>query len=411
MIYINKEAEILIFLQKNGIIDLPKIEETIKMNERQKYLDKHPYKIWQSTDGRWYTNVPDKTKPHGMRNIKKGTKEKLEEAIINFWKDQEENPTIEELFNEWVDNRILLKKISPSTHKRYSEVFRRFFKEEIDSKRIKELTIENWVDFLEKQIPKYNLTAKDFSNLKTVVKGIVKLSRKKRYINYTVEDVFAELDVSDKSFKKVIKEDYQEVYDENETEIIVRYLIDNPEIRNLAILLMFVTGLRVGELVALKKSDFYNNTITVRRTESKLFIEKGKYEYIIKEFPKSEAGVRTVVIPIEYQWLIDKLTSTDNEYIFHENGKRFTTNVIRRRLRNICDKLHIYRKSPHKVRKTYGTILLDNNIDNKFIMGQMGHTDISCTEKHYHRNRRSYEKKTEIINAIPDFHIKPTEIS
>ena len=44
-------------------------------------------------------------------------------------------------------------------------------------------------------------------------------------------------------------------------------------------------------------------------------------------------------------------------------------------------------KSPHKIRKTYGSILLDNHIDNKLIIEQMGRTDIRCTEEHYHRNR------------------------
>ena len=69
-------------------------------------------------------------------------------------------------------------------------------------------------------------------------------------------------------------------------------------------------------------------------------------------------------------------------------------------------KLGIYHKSPHKIRKTYGTIPFDNHIDNKLIIGQMGYTDISCTENHYHRNRRSIDTKSRIISNIPEFQIK-----
>ncbi len=76
------------------------------------------------------------------------------------------------------------------------------------------------------------------------------------------------------------------------------------------------------------------------------------------------------------------------------------------RLKRVCKKLNIYHKSPHKIRKTYGTILLDNHIDNKLIMGQMGHTDIVCTENHYHRNRKSIDQKSQIISSIPDFMAK-----
>lgn len=68
------------------------------------------------------------------------------------------------------------------------------------------------------------------------------------------------------------------------------------------------------------------------------------------------------------------------EYVFTDNdGKRITINCIRRRQERNCRKLGIYRKSLHKIRKTYGTILLDHNIDNCLIMEQMGHTDIACT--------------------------------
>ena len=76
---------------------------------------------------------------------------------------------------------------------------------------------------------------------------------------------------------------------------------------------------------------------------------------------------------------------------------------MRARLWRICKKLGIYNKSPHKIRKTYGSILLDNHIDNKVIIDQMGHTDILCTEEHYHRNRKSIDVKSQLISSIPEF--------
>ena len=79
-----------------------------------------------------------------------------------------------------------------------------------------------------------------------------------------------------------------------------------------------------------------------------------------------------------------------------------TTNCFRRRLERVCNRLGIVKKSPHKIRKTYGSILLDNHVDNRLIMGQMGHTDIRCTETHYHRNRRSVQQKIQIVSAIPE---------
>jgi integrase len=261
------------------------------------------------------------------------------------------------------------------------------------------------LDFLEEQIPKHNLTAKAFSNLKGITRGFMKRAKKRRLIDFSVEEMLDELDVSDHDFKRTVKEDYEEVFSEDEMPVIIDYLVNHLDPWNIGILLMFVTGIRVGELVALKHDVFDGNSFKVRRTETK-YKENGKYVYEVKEFPKSAAGVRTVVIPSDYAWLCGKIKALNpfGEYVFvGKDGQRMTTNCIRMRLRRLCEKVKVYHKSPHKVRKTYGSILLDNNIDQRLIIGQMGHTDVYCTETHYHRNRRNIDRKTEIISAIPEF--------
>ena len=128
----------------------------------------------------------------------------------------------------------------------------------------------------------------------------------------------------------------------------------------------------------------------------------------MKDFPKTKAGARTVIIPNDYKWLAKKILHENpfSEYVFmRKNGSRITSNCIRRRLECINKKLGIIQKSPHKIRKTYGSILLDNKVDNKLITDVMGHTTIACTENHYHRNRKTFELKTEILSSIPEFKV------
>lgn len=52
------------------------------------------------------------------------------------------------------------------------------------------------------------------------------------------------------------------------------------------------------------------------------------------------------------------------------------------------------------------TFRIRHNVDNRLIMEQMGHTDIACTENHYHRNRQSIDAKSQIISSIPEFQAK-----
>ena len=62
-----------------------------------------------------------------------------------------------------------------------------------------------------------------------------------------------------------------------------------------------------------------------------------------------------------------------------------------------CDAVGISHKSPHKIRKTYGTMLIDGGVDESIIMEQMGHKDIMTTKKYYYFSNKSDEKKYEQI--------------
>ena len=50
------------FAISQGTIDISSVQEKIEMMKNQKYLEKHPYKIWESNDGDWYTYLPDEKK-------------------------------------------------------------------------------------------------------------------------------------------------------------------------------------------------------------------------------------------------------------------------------------------------------------------------------------------------------------
>lgn len=391
------------------ILDLDKIRVALDMQKKYELLSMHPYKIYQGKDGKFYTYLSDEKK--GRIFKKKNTREEIEKVVLDYWKQQIENPTIQDVFEEWNNRKLELKKISQPTHLRNKQTFQRHYSE-IKDKKIKSVSPEFLEDFLEEQIPQHQLTAKGFNNLKTLTRGFFKRAKKRNLIDFNIETIFMEMDLSEREYKKTIKEDYQEVFNEEETEKMLAYLYNHLDLRNLGILLMFVTGIRVGELTALKHEDIEGNIIKIRRTATRYYdANTEKYIYAVKDSPKSDAGIRTVIVPLQYAWLMQKirLQNPFSEYIFVENGKQFTTNCFRSRLRTICRKLNIFPKSPHKIRKTYGTILLDNNIDEKFIIGQMGHTNITTTETHYHRNRKTLEKKAEILSRIPDFQAKESK--
>lgn len=392
------------FCLERGIINIPDIQSIIEMEKHKNLIENHPYKYWQGKDGNWYVYIPDEKKGRILK--KRTTKEGIEDVICNYQLSLIENPTLEEIFSEWNDRRRDLKKITKSSHSRMKQTFKRHF-QDFGKKRIRDVSELEIVEFLEEQIPKYHLTSRSFGSLKTIMRGILKRAKRQGYIYWSPELMFADLDVSDKQFFKRYKEDDEQVFDEDEMSKVIEYLKANCDIKNSGILLLFVSGMRIGELVALKHEDLNpeENTVKVRRTETRYCNDDDVTIYEIQNYPKTTSGLREIVIPSSYQWLIRDLyyNSNKGEYVFMEDGERLTTYHIRRREYAICRKLNIRKKSPHKIRATYDSILLDSNVDNRTVKDQMGHAEIRTSEVHYHRNRKSINKKREIIDSIAEF--------
>lgn len=379
------DGELLKFAIENGMLDTALVQEKIEMQRREELLKKHPYAIWEDKNGIWHTYLPSADK--GRVPKKRKNKEDLIKLIVEFWKEETENPTVKDIFYQWLDDKLAYHEISKATYDRYETDFRRYFMndEKFGEQKIKNITEEDIERFIKKTITDLSLTSKAYGNFRTLIYGILK--KCKRSTNFSITQVVGDMQISKKSFKKNIKESQYEVFNEEELKIITDYLVKNKDIINLGILLIFSSGIRVGELCTLKWGDVDGNVLKIRRTETIYKEEKGKNIYGVKEFPKTDAGVRNVVIPTKDMWIVKEIRKLNpfGSYLFERDGERLKVLFFRKRLYKICDMIGIVKKSPHKVRKTYGTILLDSGIDQRLVLDQMGHADILCSENYYHR--------------------------
>lgn len=380
-----------------GIIDIADLQEKIEMSKREEFLKKHPYSIWQGKDGKWYTYIPDKEKGRILR--KRTSKREIENLICEYWKEKLENPTIGELFKEWVSKKLEREEITKATRDRYIRQYNESFSE-FGNKKIRNITEYDIEDFMLNTLHEKNMTAKGFSNFRTLIFGIFKYAKKKRYISFSITEVVNDIEISRKSYRRNKKSDEQMVFMEDELPSIMNYLEQNDDIVNIGLLIMFKSGLRVGELAALKCEDISGNTIHVHRTEI-CYEENGKRIFEVRDFPKTEAGVRDVIFPEKYaEYLRKAIETSSGEYLFEENGKRIRTYRFRNRLKVACKNANVVSKSPHKIRKTYASILIDGGVSESVIISQMGHTDIRTTKSFYYRNRKEEDKKREEINSL-----------
>lgn len=386
----------------NDILDLGELEQKIHMIEKKKYLEQHPYAIYEGKDGAWYSYVHEEGRYQNRRKVRRKTRKELEDYICSIYREAEVNPTLKEVFTEWQDRRLSIGRIKPSTYTRNEQIFLRHFSK-FGERRIKSVTGEDICSFLEEQICEHELDSRAFSNLKSIVRGFLKRAKRLKYIDFNVDQVLSDVDTSDRLFKPKVVDDSKEIFYDDELEAVIEYCYDHrDDTCSLGVVLMLISGIRVGELVALENTDILEDAVRITKTETR-FKRDGHYHYEVSSYPKTPAGVRTVIIPENFRWVLERLRLREGFIFVGKGGERLHTQAIYKRMKQICRKVGIAARSPHKARKTYGTILLDNSIDYKIIEKQMGHTDISCTELHYHRDRRRLEKKKEIFNSIPEF--------
>ena len=104
------------------------------------------------------------------------------------------------IFHEWIDSKLTREEISKSTKDRYErqyeQCFLKFGKNEIKS--LSEYDVEN---FILNAIHDFNLTAKGFSNLRTLIFGIFRLAKKKKLVDFSITELVSDIEISRKSFR------------------------------------------------------------------------------------------------------------------------------------------------------------------------------------------------------------------
>lgn len=334
-------------------------------------------------------------------------------TIIEWEEDNGYNPTFDALFWEWNNNRRDTGKIRPSTWGVYRDAYKRIDKG-LTQTKAKRITLDQCTKVIE-DMAATGCAYQSFAICKDIIINTLRQAQRKRLLQFSVNDLRDNLDISPRQFPKVHRKDCEEVFSEEETRMLIDYCIDNPSPAHYGLLLMIVTGMRVGELAALRPEDITADTVCIKRTETPYISSDGHKRVRVGDMPKTDSGYREIIVPMQFKWLLKRIKddAEGREWCFVTfRGNRYPANCFRKALKEVCKALDIPYRSPHKIRKTYATALLDEKIDNRLIADQMGHSSINITEMYYHRDRRHIAEKERIISAVPDFNLSaPLETS
>ena len=395
------QQEMLQFAIESGMLDESTIQEKMIMNERKKYLEKHPYKIWEGKDGKWYTYLPNGDE---RKLLKRANEKSLHDELIKYYKITEEEPTVRKVFYEWIERKLKYGEIQKQTYDRYVIDFEKFIgTNKISNRKIKTIDENELEDFIMDTILENKLTSKSWSNLRLIIKAIFIYSKKRKYSKLNISMFFSELEISNKVFTKSKRQDDLNVFTEEELKKIIEKLWEKNKIGHLGVLMAVYTGMRVGEIASLKWEDVKENYIHINRCQIKYKDENGKTVHEIRNSPKTEAGIRDVVIIPEVRKVLKKARTINpfSEYVFEKNGEPMSIHAFGMILYRICEEVGVTKRGMHVLRKTYATRLINAGVEESIIINQMGHTDIKTTKNYYYYNNKANGYMSEMIqNAL-----------
>lgn len=170
-----------------------------------------------------------------------------------------------------------------------------------------------------------------------------------------------------------------------EQRAMMNFLNSHFSFRNLGLYICLCTGMRIGEICALKWSDIDISTrmITVNRTIERIYVTDGerKVTKVIIGRPKTASSHRDIPINNSLLRILRPLIgfTCPGGYVLTNTEKPLEPRVYRRYYKQLMDSLDMPRLKFHGLRHTFATRCIESRCDYKTVSSILGHSSISTT--------------------------------
>ena len=311
----------------------------------------------------------------------------------------------EELHDDWIEYKRLHS--AETTIPRVESDWKKFYENDpIVDRRIRELTKLELDEWIHAKIREHDMTKNIYFNMSLIIRQCLDYAVE---LEVMEENLFRKVKVdARRMFRKVHKKkDSTQVYSKDEVILIFREAWNDFEnskrlvyrLAPLAVMFQFQTGLRIGELCAVKFSDVNNGVLTVCRMlqrDSGKVVDHTK-THDDREVLLTDAALEIIEVARAYQ---DQNGGT-GEYIFSTEDQPFPHREVNVLLKKYCERLGILYRSSHKSRKTFISSLIDAGININTIRSYVGHADERTTYGSYCFDRTpDTEKKMLLERAL-----------
>lgn len=185
---------------------------------------------------------------------------------------------------------------------------------------------------------------------------------------------------------------------------LMKYLTDNFTFRNLGILICLHTGMRIGEICALKWKDIdlSTATISVNKTLERIYLSDtspAKTEIVIST-PKTSNSQREIPIARSLLKILRALKPVVNSefYVITNEIRPTEPRTYRNYYRHLMKSLQLPAMKFHGLRHSFATRCIESMCDYKTVSVILGHSNISTTLNLY--VHPDIEQKKKCINRM-----------
>lgn len=220
------------------------------------------------------------------------------------------------------------------------------------------------------------LSVKTVKDILIVLKMVMKFGVKNEWMTYYEWDIKYPTTSTSKEMEVLSVANHRK---------ILNYIQSHFTFMGLGIYISLSTGLRIGEICALKWSDINvtDGTITVSRTIERIYIIEGekKHTELIINTPKTKNSCREIPMSKELLAMIKPLKKVVNEdfYVLTNDERPTEPRTYRNYYNGLMVKLDIPKLKYHGLRHSFATRCIEAGCDYKTVSVLLGHSNISTT--------------------------------
>ena len=179
------------------------------------------------------------------------------------------------------------------------------------------------------------------------------------------------------------------------------YCLKENTLRSIGIVICLNTGIRVGEICALKWKDIdlEKNELHIRHTLQRIYDKDQKKTKIIIDKPKTRNSVRNIPISNKLHEILKKLRKAykdDNFFLTGDTEKYIEPRSYQYIFKDILRKSKIKKYKFHILRHTFATECIEVGMDVKSLSEILGHANVEITlNKYVHSSYKTKKKYLE----------------